>query len=215
MRGLKVILCLTLTLAFGCEENLDPKTPEGAMHQLRNALEARNYKALLACTSAKTHEDLAKLHTLLKEQRRTIEERYPEVHRGAAKGAYPKGALEAEDSAALFEALITPQADALEKGEGVAWGLTVMGAPTFREEKIASVVGHSGESVEFILTDEGVWKTTVFERPIEQARNRVQVFQQTLEENLKVFAELKRRDEAKKKEEAAKAPPKEGAPGSP
>ncbi|MCA9538832.1 MAG: hypothetical protein KC620_08085 [Myxococcales bacterium] len=200
-----LIVGLSVLVGFGCEENLDPKTPVGALHTLRDAVLARDVPALLAASSKATHDHLAALHALLKEQRVAFDERYPEEHRGPAKVAYPKGALEATDSAALFAALVQPELEKLEGGEGLKYGLTAYGSPAVRDDR-ATVPTHSGESYEFVLED-GVWKTTAFERPLEQNLNRARLHQQTLEENLKVFEELKRREAEKKAKEAAEAEP--------
>lgn len=181
----------------GCEEKLDPATPEGALHRLRDALMARDGQALLAASSSTTHQVLAQLHTKLKEQRTAIDEKYRTDEKPAARAAFPKGTLEAKDSGALFTALIEPQLGTLETSEGLKWGMTAMGSPTVTGER-ASVPTQSGETIEFVLED-GVWKTTVFERPLEQNLNRARLNEQTLTENLKVFEELKRREDAKRK----------------
>ena len=43
----------------GCEENLDPSTPEGALHLLRDAVLQKDADAMLARTSQATHTRLA------------------------------------------------------------------------------------------------------------------------------------------------------------
>ncbi len=207
-----VCLLVGSVLGVACDENLDPKTPQGAMHQLRDAVTTNNTDLLLSLSSASTHTLLVQLHTLLKEQAVAVAERYPEVHRRTAKLAYPAGALEATDSKALFAALVKPGLEGLETlemSDGLRFGMSVMGAPTIEGER-ASVATQSGESVEFVLED-GIWKATIFERAIEANLNRARLNQQTLEENLKVFRELdqraKRKKKKKKKKEAAAPPP--------
>jgi hypothetical protein len=196
-----MVMSVVGLLALGCEENLDPATPEGALHRLRNAAMTRDAQALLAASSTTTHETLAQLQSKLQEQKTAISEKYRASDKEAARAAFPKGILEATDSGALFTALMAPQLATFDTSPGHKWGLTAMGSPTITEGR-ASVPTQSGETIEFVLEDNR-WKTTVFERPLEQNLNRVRLNEQTLTENLKVFGELKRRDEAEK----AKAAP--------
>jgi len=203
------LVCLGLW-GSGCAENLDPATPEGALHRLRDAVMAKDTTAVLAASSQATHQTLAQLHTRLVEQRVAIDERYPEDARAAARTAFPAGLLETADSGALFGALVAPQLDKLDTSAGVAYGLTAMGRPTVTEQR-ASVATQSRETVEFVLED-GVWRTTVFERPLEQNLNTLRLFEHTLTENLKVFDELKRRAAA---EAAQAAPSSAGAKATP
>lgn len=207
MRSLFALLAgLVLALSLGCDENQDPKTPDGAMHRLRDALMAREVDALLDASSAATRKQLAELHTMLQEQRVAINERYPAENQADAKAAYPAGTLEAKDIAALFRALVEPEIAKLDLGEGLQYGMSALGRANLSAAgDRATVTTRSGESVEFVLEDD-VWKTTVFERPIEQNLNRARLNRQTLEENLKVFEEMKRREE-KKAREAEVAPP--------
>jgi len=200
------LLLSSLLFLLACEENLDPTTPDGAMHHVRDAIQKRDTGRLLSVSSSNTHTLLVQLHTLLKQQGVAVAERYPEAHRHAAGLAYPKGTLEAADTKALFAALVAPGFAAQEAGPGLRYGMTAMGAPTVEGER-ATVATQSGETVEFALED-GTWKTTVFERSIEANLNRARLNQQTLEENLKVFGELKRRADSKK----AKAAGAVGAP---
>lgn len=197
------LLCLSLWGA-GCAENLDPATPEGALHRLRDAVMQKDASALLAASSQSTHQSLAQLHTRLAEQKVAIDERYPAEERAGARSAFPAGLLEAADSAALFAALVAPRVEALDASPGLGFGLTAMGRPTVTDQR-ASVPTQSGETVEFVL-EEGVWRTTVFERALEQNLNRVRLNEQTLAENLKVFDELKRRAAATAASAAASAP---------
>lgn len=206
MRFSFVLLLLSCVFSVACDENHDPATPDGAMHQLRDAVMAKDTERLLTLSSANTHTLLVQLHTLLKEQAVAVKERYPDEHRHAATLAYPKGALEAGDTKALFAALVAPGFEALELGDGLRFGMSAMGAPTVEAEH-ASVATQSGETVEFALED-GVWKTTTFERAIEANLNRARLNQQTLEENLKVFREVSQRATRKKKEAPAPEPPK-------
>ncbi len=209
MRTLALLLLLALP---GCSESVDPATPDGAMNLLRNAVLEHDTDALLAMSSSSTHDALAKLHAIFKRQRQAIEERYPEEHRYAARQAYPKGALEAEDAKALFAALVKPSLDQLEVSEGLRFGMSSMGAPIDKGEQGSSVATHSGETVDFVFED-GAWKTTVFELSVEANYKKAVLNQQTLEENLKVFTELKRRADAKAAKEKAAEP--ETAPPSP
>ena len=175
------------------------------MHQLRNAVLRQDTGQLLVLSSSETHDLLAKLHTLLKQQRAAIEERYPKEHQHAARLSYPKGALEAADTQALFAALVAGSFKELEtkRPNGLRFGLTSMGAPTIQDGR-ASVATESGETVKFVLEDEQ-WKTTVFQRSVESNLNSAQLNQQTLEENLKVIGEINRRAAAKKKPVKAEA----------
>ncbi len=190
------LLLLPLLLSLACEEERDPSQPEGTLHLLRDAVLDQDTTAILANCSATTHQTLAQLHTLLKEQRIAIEEKYPKDQRELAYSAYPEGILEAEDSAALFAALIQKSMSELSFDEGLKYGLTRLGRSIINESR-ATVSTHSGESIEMIL-EEGKWKSTVFERALEQNLNKVRLNQQTLEENLKVFGEMKRKEETKK-----------------
>lgn len=204
LRALSLLLLMALALPLGgCEENLDPATPDGALHLLRDAVVQGDVAAVLAYSTQATRDHLAALHTVLKDQRIAIGEKYPDDQRTAARAAFPEGVLEAKDAAELFAALVKPEIENLDRGPGLKFGLTALGAPSISGER-ATVPTQSGETVEFVLED-GKWKTTAFERALEQNLNRAKLNQQTLEENLKVFEELKRREEAKKKaaEEAA------------
>lgn len=198
MRTLLVLLFgLAVALAStGCEENRDPKTPDGAMHLLRDALMAEDVAGLLDASSARTRTLLAEMQTLLGEQRTAIAERYPEAEKAGTAIAYPDGVLDAKDMVALFTALTKAELARLERDETLAFGMSTLGRPNVDGER-ATVTTQSGETVEFVL-EEDVWKTTVFERPIEQSLNRVKLNRQTLEENLKVFEEMKRRAAAEK-----------------
>lgn len=206
MRTLPALLALLMGLALAaCEENRDPATPDGAMHVLRDALMNEDVSGLLDASSARTHKLLAELHTLLKEQRTAIAERYPEEHRAETAVAFPPGVLEADDMVALFTALTKVELGQLERDERLAFGMSTLGRPSINGDR-ATVTTQSGETVEFVL-EEDTWKTTVFERPIEQSLNRIKLNRQTLEENLKVFEEMKRRAAAEKaKAEAEETP---------
>lgn len=204
-----VIACFLL---WACEENLDAATPEGALHQLRDAVLARDVDGLLSRSSAQTHATLAELHTLLKEQRQTITDRYPAEHQGPARTAFPAGVLEAADTGALFRVLVQPQLEALEPSDGLRFGLTSMGKPSIHGDR-ATVNTQSGESLDFVLED-GRWVTTTFERTLARNLERAKQHQQIITENLKVFEELKRREAAKKAKEAEAAPPSAEAPAS-
>ncbi len=206
MRILSALLALFMGLALAaCEENRDPATPDGAMHVLRDALMDEDVSGLLDASSARTHKLLAELQTLLKEQRTAIAERYPEEHRTETAVAFPPGVLEADDMVALFTALTKVELGQLERDERLAFGMSTLGRPNINGDR-ATVTTQSGETVEFVL-EEDTWKTTVFERPIEQSLNRIKLNRQTLEENLKVFEEMKRRAAAEKaKAEAEETP---------
>ncbi|MGK0360363.1 MAG: hypothetical protein ACI9U2_002676 [Bradymonadia bacterium] len=205
MRPLLSLLVLLLVGLPACEENYDPSTPAGALHRLRDAIVARDAKAVLAQTSTATHTKLAELHTLLKEQNRAIAEKYPEDQRLSARSAYPKGVLGAEDTGALFAALMAPKLDILEVTDGLKFGLSVRGLPGAEgESTILST--QAGESLTFVREDDK-WVTTAFESGVQQSLDKVKMHQQTLTQNLKVFAELKRRTSKKAKAAAA-------APGS-
>ncbi|MBU0554145.1 hypothetical protein KKF91_08450 [Myxococcota bacterium] len=197
-RALAVALLLSFSL-LGCEENLDPATPDGAFHQVRDALMAGDLSAVLATTSQTTHDHLAALLTLLKEQRRAFDEDYPEDFKLQARLIYPSAALNATDSEALFAALVGPDLKALKPDEGLHYGLSVAKQPVIEGDR-ATLTTRSGETLEMVL-EEGRWKTTAFERAIEQDLRRARLNQQTLDHNLKIIAEMKRRAA----EEAAKA----------
>lgn len=200
-------MSLLLLLLFGlpaCEENHDPGTPAGALHRLRDAVVARDAKAVLAQTSTATHTKLAELHTLLKVQNRAIAEKYPEDQRLSARSAYPKGVLEAEDTGALFAALMAPKLDALDVTEGLKFGLSVRGLPS-DDGETTILTTQAGESLTFVREDDK-WVTTAFESAVQQSLERVKLHQQTLTQNLKVFEELKRRSASKKAKEEAAAP---------
>jgi len=61
-----------------------------------------------------------------------------------------------------------------------------------RDGDRARVTTQSKEVVEFVLED-GLWKTTIFERQLDQNIERTEVNARSLAENLKVLEELKRR----------------------
>ncbi len=209
MRAVLVLLCLLAFLPLaGCEENRDPATPDGALHQLRDAVSAHDAAALLSLSSAATRKHLEELHALVQGQAGRIAKDYPDEHRTAARGAYPAGVLEAADAPALFAALVGPQLEKLEASPGLRWGLTSLGAPSIDGER-ASVSTQSGETLEFVRED-GQWKTTAFEQQFQSNVNRLKLNQQTLDENLAVFQELARRAAAKQAAEAGAG----AAPGS-
>ncbi len=206
MRQIAALLSVVFVLfsAPACEENLDPATPEGAMHQLREAVDSSDTAAILGASSKKTSELLAQMHALLVEQRRMIAEKYPKDQAAGAR-AYPAGVLEAENSLALFEALIGPELEALKHGPGLKHGMTTRGSPSGDTARQV-VPTHSNESVEFVFED-GKWKVTAFEHNLATNLQAVILNQGTFEENLRVFAELKRREiaaKAKAAESAAK-----------
>lgn len=199
-----LLSCVSLLAAPGllaCEEQVDPATPEGALHRLRDAVLAKDPTAVLAQSSTATHTHLAQLHTLIKEQRRAIEEKYPEDQRASARTAYPKGALKADDTGALFAALVMPKLEALEASDGLRFGLSIRGVPAV-DGTTATVATQAGESLTFVHED-GKWVTTAFEASLKSSLDRVKLHQQALTQNLKVFEELKRREASKK----AKAEP--------
>jgi hypothetical protein len=209
MRAVLALLCLLAFLPLaGCEENRDPATPDGALHQLRDAVLAHDAAALLALSSAETRKHLDELHALVKGQATRIAKDYPPEHQQAARSAYPAGVLEAADAPALFAALVGPQLDKLEPTKGLRWGLTSLGAPSIDGDR-ASVSTQSGETLEFVRED-GQWRTTAFEQHLQANVNRLKLNQQTLDENLAVFQELARRAAAKQAAEAGAA----AAPGS-
>lgn len=192
----RLTLALLLLTGLACEEQYDPSTPEGALHRLRDAVMAKDPSAVLARTSAATHTHLAELHTLIKEQRRAIEEKYPADQKVSARTAYPDGVLEADDTGALFAALIKPKLDTLEMSDGLRFGLTIRGLPAVNGET-ATVTTQAGESLTFVQ-ENGEWVTTAFEPAVQASLDRVKLHQQALTQNLKVFEELKRRAAAKK-----------------
>ena len=180
-----------LTAGASCSENLDPATPEGALHQLRDTVIAKDPTRILEASSAATREKLAKLQTALKSQRDAIEANYPTDHKTTAYAVIPKAALDAPDAETLFVALITPQLEAMETSEGLRFGMSVKGR-IHRDGDRARVTTQSKEVVEFVLED-GLWKTTIFERQLDQNIERTEVNARSLAENLKVLEELKRR----------------------
>lgn len=210
MRRFTALLC-ALALLFsgiGCEENLDPATPEGAMHRLRNAVNADDTAGILDGSSKRTGELLAQMHALLVEQRQMIEDKYPKEDAAGAR-AYPPGVLEAKDSLALFGALIARDIKALKHGPGLLRGMTTRGAST-GDDRRRVVPTHSNESIEFVLED-GQWKATAFEHNLEASLQSVTLNQKTFEENLRVFSELRRRAAEKaKKAKKAESADKEG-----
>lgn len=206
--SLSSVICLGLLTVgpLGCEETYDPSTPEGALHRLRDAVMKKDPSAVLSHSSTATHTHLAELHTLVKEQRRAIDEKYPDDQKASARTAYPKGVLAAEDTGALFAALIAPKLDALETSDGLRFGLSNRGVPAVDGET-ATMATQAGESLTFVRED-GKWVTTAFESSVKASLERVKLHQQALTQNLKVFEELKRRAAAKKAK--AKAPESDG-----
>lgn len=197
MRSVAVLLaCLLAVLGAACEENRDPTTPDGALHRLRDALLARDAAALLEMASPATHRHLAELHALLEGQARRFAQDYPGEHRPAAERTYPEAVLRAKDPAALFAALIEPQLAKLDRSPGLRYGLSAVGPPTVEGDR-ATVATRGGETIEFVRGEDGRWRTTAFEQQLEANLARARLNQQTLEENLQVFAELRRRAAAK------------------
>ncbi len=202
MRTPLIVAALTLMTALGCAENLDPATPAGAMNQLRDAVMVKDLARLRAASSASTEEKLEKLHGILKTQRAQIATHYPPEHQTTAYAVIPKEILEASDTDTLFVALVTPQLDALETDDGLRFGMSATG-PVQSGESESKVTTQSKETIGFVLED-GLWKTTVFERQLDQNIERAELNGRTLKENLQVLQELKRR--AARKSGAAATP---------
>jgi len=197
-----IVTLLTLLVTIGCAENLDPASPAGAMNQLRDAVMAKDMPKIRASCSSATGEKLAKLHGILKTQKAQISGHYPADHQATAYAIIPKEILDAPDQEALFIALITPQLEALETGEGLHYGMSANG-PIQKGDGQATVSTQSKESIGFVQED-GLWKTTIFERQLDQNIERAELNGRSLTENLKVLEELKRRA-AKKAGTAATA----------
>ena len=195
---------VALTAALGCSESLDPATPEGALHLLRDAVIAKDATRLLQASSTATRDKLAKLQVALKSQRDAIETKYPADHKATAYAVIPKAALEAKDAETLFIALVTPQLEAMEVSEGLRYGMSVKGRVQ-RDGDHAKVTTQSQEVVEFVFED-GLWKTTIFERQLDQNLDRTDVNARSLAENLKVLEELKRRADRRARPAPAPAP---------
>ncbi len=202
MRKIIVLLASLVALSTGCDENLDPATPEGALHRLRDALLKKDTPTVLSCASAHTGELLAQLQIMLQDQRTTIVEKYPADQREVALISYPKGIFDAHDSTELFSLLTRATFDGYTNMEGLKSGMTVAGSITMSDSTHASIPVRSGEIIEFVLED-GKWMTTAFERQLTQNLQRLTVNQQTLEKNLTVLEELKRREQADAPNEGA------------
>ncbi|MCK6569741.1 hypothetical protein L6V77_01375 [Myxococcota bacterium] len=206
------LVFVALLAATGCEENLDPATPDGALHRLRNAVVKKDAPAILDACSNQTRTLLKELHEALATQATTITAKYPDAHRVAARASYPPGTLDAKTPEALFAALLAGGLDLLDPSAGLAYGLTAQGRPSLDGDH-ASVTSQAGEAYEFVL-EGGAWKSTVFEREIAAHINHAKLHQQTMDENLKVVAELARLEQLKQAREApASTPP--SAPAAP
>ena len=207
-----ILLLLSFFVLATCSENIDPRTPDGAMHQIRNAIMERDAAAVLDNASSKTHDLLVELQALLLAQARAIEEKYPANRRVPARAAYPVGTLEATSPDALFAALVSPHLIELEMSDGLAYGTSVAGLPRQSGDR-ATVSTHGGETIEFVL-ENGSWKTTAFERILARNLDRVRLNQETLDRNLTIFAEIERRAAERAASAAASraAPPADAAP---
>jgi len=206
------LVFVALVGATGCGENLDPATPDGALHRLRNAVVKKDAPAILDACSNQTRTLLQELHGALSAQATTITAKYPNAYRVAARTSYPAGTLDAKTPEALFAALLAGGLDLLNPSAGFAYGLTAQGRPSLDGDH-AFVTSQAGEAYEFVL-EGGVWKSTVYEREIEAHINHAKLHQQTLDENLKVVAELARLDQLRQAREApASTPP--SAPAAP
>lgn len=212
MRGLwlrRILLLGVLASALAaCEENLDPATPDGALHRLRNAVVKKDTPAILDACSAQTTALVKELHGLLVQQAGTIGTAYPESYRVAARASYPAGVLEAKSPEALFAALLEGSLKELNATPGLSYGLSAQGKPSVDGDH-ASVTSQAGETHEFVR-EGGVWKSTAFEREIGSLINHARLHQQTLDDNLKVVAELKRLEQVRQAGDAAPG----SAPGS-
>jgi hypothetical protein len=196
------VFAVLLALA-ACEENLDVATPDGALHRLRNAVMKKDAPAILDSCSAQTTTLLKELFGIVSAQANVINTTYPEAHRVAARASYPPGMLEAKSPEALFGALLENGLKELNASPGLGFGMTAQGKPSVDGER-ASVTSQAGEAHEFVH-ENGVWKTTVFEREVSAAINHARLHQQTLDENLKVVAELARLDQIKQARDAEAA----------
>lgn len=196
--ALAFMLCFGLQ---GCAENVDPSTPDGALHVLRAAIMKKNATAVLELCTAETRKQVTDLHGLLAAQSKIIGESYPEPQRVAARAAYPAGLLDAKSPETLFGALIERGLKDLPASEGLEFGMTAQGRPSIEGEQ-ASVTSQAGEAYEFRL-EGGEWKAQTFEREVSATINRARLFQQTIDENLNVIAELNRLEVARKARDAA------------
>lgn len=197
---------------LACEENLDPATPDGALHKLRNAVTKKDAPAILESCSAQTLASLKELHTLLTGQAQTINQTYPEEHRIAARASYPAGLLDAKSPEALFNVLLEGGLKDLNASPGLSFGMTAQGHPSI-DGQHASVTSQAGEAYEFVL-EGGAWKSTAFEREISGAINHARLHQQTMDENLKVIGELRRIEQRRLARDAAAAPSAPSAPAT-
>ena len=101
----RIAVLIAAVWAGACSENLDPKTPDGALHAFRDALESRNYELMVKFCSKPTRIALRSSVELLKEQAEGFK-RYPPEYRIGALGIYPRSILNAKTSASLLAAYL-------------------------------------------------------------------------------------------------------------
>ncbi|MEE2788246.1 MAG: hypothetical protein VX589_12960 [Myxococcota bacterium] len=156
------------------------------MHQLRDAVLANDAEKILARCSSKTRALLTEMLKLARAQSTAFRQSYPPEFALGARGVYPPGLLTAQSELALFTALIQSRANALNRSDGLRYGLSASGHPVILGGT-ATVATKAGESIEFVQ-EGGAWFTKVFEPVLARNLERFQLNQRTLEENLKAIA---------------------------
>ena len=173
---------LVIAISAGaCSENLEPKTPDGALHVFRDALESRNYELMVKLCSKATRDALHASVELIGKQVDGFKS-YPPEYRIGALGIYPRRVLEAKTPASLLAAFLHVRLNQYPPSAGTRFGLSTATNPVVANGG-ASIMTHSGENITLIREGED-WRTTAFEQTVLQNYERIKANERILTENL-------------------------------
>ena len=136
-------LLIAAVWAGACSENLDPKTPDGALHAFRDASRAAtmNLWWILFKADPRRAEIVSGAHMV---QQAEGFKRYPPEYRIGALGIYPRRVLEAKTPASLLSCLYV-RLNQYPPSAGTRFGLSTAATPIVANGG-ASIMTHSGET---------------------------------------------------------------------
>ena len=179
----KDITPLLFALAVvGCERDLDPNTPEGALKAFEENLTSKNIPALYQQLSSRTVEDLTKAQKLITSQGERIDKFYPKAQKADFEKLYPRAVRDATSPQALFTAFVEERLSKKRFLDGVVFGLEPYGKPAI-SEGTTRILTRAGENYTFVQ-EAGSWKVTLFEPSVHRNLERVLSNDARLKENL-------------------------------
>tara|TARA_B100001093_G_C26820301_1_gene1011587 strand:- start:1478 stop:2062 length:585 start_codon:yes stop_codon:yes gene_type:complete len=189
----KSVLLLISLVYSGCSDSLDPTMPDGAMHQLRDAIDKRDFNSLIEQLSKRTKVSLEQSVELLNQQRQAIQEFYPPEYKIGANGVYPRPIFAARSATDLIKAYLAERLKKHPSSARLQFGLTSRERGIIVDGR-ATVTTHSGE--QFVFVKEGTqWKSTVFEATVAANLDLIKANQNILNENLMTLKEIKKTGE--------------------